>query len=74
MRFAVQQKQWWFMTNVGLINVYLEGFRAAHYDKQSVAACPYKDDAQKVSYWRKGHDYAMTLNNSIQGLSLLEQP
>ncbi len=71
MIFAVQQRQkWWFMTNVGLINVYLEGFRAAHYDKLSVAACPYKDDTKKVDYWHKGHNYAITLNFSIKNISL----
>jgi hypothetical protein len=67
----VQQKQWCFMTNVGLINVYLEGFRAAHYDKLAVTACPYTNNAQKIRYWRKGHHYATTLNNSIRGLPLI---
>lgn len=62
------------MTNVSLINVYLEGFRAGYYDKLAVTACPYTDDVQKAIHWRKGHDYAKTLSNAVQGLTLLQQP
>lgn len=61
------------MTNVGLINVYLEGFRAGYYDKVSVLSCPYGYDVQKANYWKKGHNYAVTLNNSVRELTLLKQ-
>lgn len=62
------------MTHVSLINVYLEGFRAGYYDKLARTACPYNDDVQKATYWRKGHDYATTLSHTVQGIVLLEQP
>ncbi len=51
------------MTSITLINIYLEGFRAAHYDKLPNSACPYV--AEQAEHWQKGHQYGQNLNKIL---------
>lgn len=53
------------MTNLKLINVYLEGFRACHYARQSTPNCPYGKDNDKAQYWLKGFEYAHGLDKAL---------
>ena len=55
------------MTNLKLINVYLEGFRACHYAKQATPSCPYGKDGDKAQYWLKGFEYAHGLEKALSG-------
>jgi hypothetical protein len=53
------------MTNIKLIDIYLEGFRAYHYDKLTSKACPYDDETLKSKYWQKGYQYAQNLEEIL---------
>ena len=53
------------MTNIKLINVYLEGFRACYYDRKSDVECPYPAETPKSEYWKKGHRYAKNMDNFL---------
>ena len=53
------------MTNLKLINIYLDGFRACHYDKLSRLKCPYSTESQEAHYWHKGYDYAENLDKVL---------
>lgn len=53
------------MTHLKLINIYLDGFRACHYDKLSKLECPYSIDSPEAHHWHKGYDYAENLNKIL---------
>jgi hypothetical protein len=53
------------MTSLKLINIYINGFRACHYDKLSSAKCPYPTNTQEANHWQKGYEYAATLDKIL---------
>lgn len=56
------------MTNLKLIDIYLDGFRAGHYDKLSNEAGPYFADTPQSEYWQRGHLYAQYLDKTLASL------
>ncbi|OUD14975.1 hypothetical protein [Thioflexithrix psekupsensis] len=44
------------MTNVKLINIYLDGFRASHYGKLTSCACPFPENTEMATHWLRGFD------------------
>ena len=53
------------MTSLRLINIYIDGFRACHYEKVSRSECPYLTDTQEANYWHKGYEYAENLDKIL---------
>ncbi len=53
------------MTNLKLIDIYLEGFRACHYDKLSNSDCPYSLESVQANYWQTGYQYAENLDKIL---------
>jgi len=53
------------MTPINLINVYLEGFRACHYEQFPVEECPYRATSPEYIYWHKGYHYAKNLEQVL---------
>jgi len=56
-----------FMTKLKLINIYLDGFRACHYDKKSAPVCPYEVGTEAHLYWARGFEYAERVDKFLQG-------
>lgn len=61
------------MTKLKLINIYLDGFRARHYDKQAVLVCPYDVDTEEHIHWLRGFEYAKRVERFLQGKLSPEQ-
>lgn len=55
------------MTQLKLINIYLEGFRTRHYGKIPVPACPYEAGTEECAYWLRGFEYAESVEKFLQG-------
>ncbi|MEZ5672646.1 MAG: hypothetical protein R3E08_09785 [Thiotrichaceae bacterium] len=57
------------MTQLKLINIYLDGFRSRHYDKQSVPVCPYAIGTDERMYWLRGFEYAENVEKFLRELA-----
>lgn len=53
------------MTHLKFINVYIDGFRACHYEKLSKFECPHPTHTQEAAHWQKGYEYAETLDKIL---------
>jgi len=53
------------MTNVKLIDIYLDGFRAYHYDKKPNSSCPYAEGSSQFKEWKKGYHYALVADKVV---------
>lgn len=61
------------MTQLKLINIYLDGFRTRHYDKMSVPVCPYEAGTEEGAYWLRGFEYAESVDKFLQGALQFKQ-
>jgi hypothetical protein len=61
------------MTQLKLINIYLDGFRTRHYDKVAASVCPYEAGSEECAYWLRGFEYAEGVDKFLQGTLSLKQ-